>query len=199
MSASGLNFNPLPPCGGRPSDIRKRVGGLCISIHSLRVEGDFSLLRNHGEFHISIHSLRVEGDQGHKIQSRRTSDFNPLPPCGGRLQIDRLYFVQIDISIHSLRVEGDTVSQQHVIKLAISIHSLRVEGDVLQLLIQCQQLDFNPLPPCGGRPHFVAIGGGSGTISIHSLRVEGDGYLHIGAVTGVQFQSTPSVWRETLC
>ena len=34
-------------------------------------------------------------------------------------------------------------------------------------------------------------------ISIHSLRVEGD-YLHIGAVAGAQFQSTPSVWRETI-
>ena len=58
---------------------------LTISIHSLRVEGDYGTAQKwaSGE-HISIHSLRVEGDLFPKIFS----------------------FLQ-RISIHSLRVEGD--------------------------------------------------------------------------------------------
>jgi len=79
-----------------------------ISIHSLRAEGDlylFYLLRPVQI--ISIHSLRAEGDLppgttcGVRVEFQSTpsvrretrviavssiklSDFNPLPPCGGR-------------------------------------------------------------------------------------------------------------------
>ena len=34
---------------------------------------------------ISIHSLRVEGDRGKAYSNATISNFNPLPPCGGRL------------------------------------------------------------------------------------------------------------------
>ena len=58
---------------------------------------------------------------------------------------------------------------------------------------------FNPLPPCGGR----RVVGCHSTceryaISIHSLRVEGDPQVHFLWHTLHSFQSTPSVWRETL-
>ena len=33
-------FNPLPPYGGRLNGIDTRNSGHCISIHSLRMEGD---------------------------------------------------------------------------------------------------------------------------------------------------------------
>ena len=33
------DFNPLPPCGGRPT-FRRHSAYSIISIHSLRVEGD---------------------------------------------------------------------------------------------------------------------------------------------------------------
>ena len=36
-------FNPLPPCGGRPSASIVNINDIPISIHSLRVEGDFLL------------------------------------------------------------------------------------------------------------------------------------------------------------
>ena len=39
--------------------------------------------------------------------------------------------------------------------------------------------------------------GNQDKISIHSLRVEGDGILRNPNSVSVQFQSTPSVWRET--
>ena len=56
--------------------------------------------------------------------------------------------------------------------------------------------DFNPRPPCGGRP------GGGGVlhqvcdISIHVLRVEDD-WASLGRWLARQFQSTSSVWRTT--
>ena len=56
---------------------------------------------------------------------------------------------------------------------------------------------FNPLPPCGGRPEGVGLKNKKESISIHSLRVEGDDRLHFARPERAQFQSTPSVWRET--
>ena len=57
-----------------------------ISIHSLRVEGDWKSAIMNLPIFISIHSLRVEGDHGTCERSHRHT-----------------------ISIHSLRVEGDSV------------------------------------------------------------------------------------------
>ena len=82
----------------------------------------------------------------------------------------------------------------------------------------CNPVNFNPLPPCGGRlekagqekagqefqstpsvwreTQCAAAALHTGTISIHSLRVEGDGNPQF-AGEDPGFQSTPSVWRET--
>ena len=57
------------------------------------------------------------------------SDFNPLPPCGGRLHHINISHAFAVISIHSLRVEGDITHIDSNISWHISIHSLRVEGD----------------------------------------------------------------------
>ena len=59
--------------------------------------------------------------------------------------------------------------------MSISIHSLRVEGDENSIVWDSAQPDFNPLPPCGGRHG--------------NYTRKGD---------AIEFQSTPSVWRETL-
>ena len=133
-----------------------------ISIHSLRVEGDFrpvpvlpvrirfqstpsvwretidglnpvaatifqstpSVWREtpncqqvHQHYQISIHSLRVEGDAESCLRKTSSSNFNPLPPCGGRL----------DVKIYDF----------------------------------CND-NFNPLPPCGGRRSPASGGTGSG-------------------------------------
>ena len=56
----------------------------CISIHSLRMEGDGRCRRARTVGRISIHSLRMEGDQFSSWKSSRTIYFNPLPPHGGR-------------------------------------------------------------------------------------------------------------------
>ena len=86
------------------------------------------------------------------------------------------HYDKFQISIHSLRVEGDCVGLQNVGASIISIHSLRVEGDA-------DGSSYSALP----------------CISIHSLRVEGDPCRFLRwSVSHVPFQSTPSVWRETL-
>ena len=81
---SCFDFNPLPPCGGRRC---KRNGQKSIS-------------------GISIHSLRVEGDYAKHQKREKKPNFNPLPPCGGRRRAGKRS-PKRPISIHSLRVEGD--------------------------------------------------------------------------------------------
>ena len=82
----GADFNPLPPCGGRPSTLTRSSAEGVISIHSLRVEGDYFRRALILDFAISIHSLRVEGDRTDQDGAATLIDFNPLPPCGGRHQ-----------------------------------------------------------------------------------------------------------------
>ena len=146
-----------------------------ISIHSLRMEGDFHGFCPPVNTIISIHSLRMEGDRGVLVdfcvlvafQStpsawRETylctmgfpqcSHFNPLPPHGGRLK--RL-FAKIDVNSFQ-----STPSAWRETRSASSWIALR-------------------------------------RISIHSLRMEGD-YMRLGdSFIDSAFQSTPSAWRET--
>ena len=62
------DFNPRPPCGGRPDPI------------------DFDKMT----VDISIHVPRVGDDQTLPTKRRCQRDFNPRPPCGGRLLFLRL-------------------------------------------------------------------------------------------------------------
>ena len=68
-----------------------------------------------------------------------------------------------------------SVTSLFVLPGVISIHSLRMEGDVPRRPCGGQQKNFNPLPPHGGRRNQ------------HGYQDTENG-----------FQSTPSVWRETL-
>ena len=129
------------------------------------------------EISISIHSLRVEGDCVLFPSSSRTVHFNPLPPCGGRLDATTAADLDRWISIHSLRVEGDQKRINAEKEQKISIHSLRVEGDLATQLKSERER----------------------RISIHSLRVEGDAKHYDQLSIVLPFQSTPSVWRETIC
>ena len=192
------HFNPLPPHGGRPDRRYCHGKRLCISIHSLRMEGD---IRHNFRSStstafqstpsawretrlglgyrcvdaISIHSLRMEGDAPQILRCSRRSHFNPLPPHGGRPLFELIGGLSEEISIHSLRMEGDPVVCVVSLGTIISIHSLRMEGD---------------------RSLFRRTVG-KAVISIHSLRMEGD-HASISGTTLVRiFQSTPSAWRET--
>ena len=66
------------------ADDPEQRGGMKISIHALREEGDLRLDQTIDQQAISIHALREEGDS--ITFSRRTAfcDFYPRPPRGGR-------------------------------------------------------------------------------------------------------------------
>ena len=59
-----------------------KVSGM-ISIHTLRMEGDFLQKSTLSAFHISIHTLRMEGDSMTMSFGHWMSYFNPHPPHGG--------------------------------------------------------------------------------------------------------------------
>ena len=123
---------------------------LCISIHSLRMEGDFITLRTisppvisihslrmegdctwyvpHPYIWISIHSLRMEGDRYITITFFLGNHFNPLPPHGGRLTHNR-YFL-ICLHFNPLPPHG---------------------GRLIIMSYWDNTKNFNPLPPHGGR------------------------------------------------
>ncbi len=147
---------------------------------------------------ISIHSLRVEGDSlvySYKFPEKyfnplppcggRLSTFcvwysmfyfNPLPPCGGRLGISP-YAVNCVLFQSTPSVWRETFPTcRPKCQFPISIHFLRVEGDRITTKCICVR----------------------GTISIHSLRVEGDTHTEFAKIDRSSFQSTPSVWRETV-
>ena len=145
---------------------------------------------------ISIHSLRVEGDESIDIKTDAENDFNPLPPCGGRRPI--LFKLLSKIYFNPLPPCGGRHVPTSLATLEkISIHSLRVEGDRRKPCSLYCLLYFNPLPPCGGRPCCGSAMWNFCSISIHSLRVEGDAVSGEDGSFTFEFQSTPSVWRET--
>ena len=128
---SSAHFNPLPPCGGRPTRAQEPTAG---------------------------------------------KHFNPLPPCGGRLLPEH--------------------SAKHL--HSISIHSLRVEGDTLNYSFSTFTTRFQSTPSVWRETITHHLRRGSDSISIHSLRVEGDPLLELPKRwMAKRFQSTPSVWRET--
>ena len=126
-----FDFYPRPPGGGRQREDKivrlaqqisihalRVEGDYCpecaplmaqkISIHALRVEGDSSALSIRAEdLRISIHALRVEGDKVIGSAVLSTLNFYPRPPGGGRPRRGRGEREQTRISIHALRVEGD--------------------------------------------------------------------------------------------
>ena len=128
------------------------LGYDCISIHSLRMEGDQDKYPLLFILDISIHSLRMEGDLGNLCYNNPKAHFNPLPPHGGRPAADAALLTMLlfqstpsawretevkvtighdpMISIHSLRMEGDAAPNvTRLFHVLISIHSLRMEGD----------------------------------------------------------------------
>ena len=193
-----VHFNPLPPHGGRQVSMIYPHLAIQISIHSLHTEGDVKSDLSDSEREISIHSLHTEGDRKRrwrelpiatfqstpstrretsqlKLLGWEISNFNPLPPHGGRHfkcligteenhfnplpphggrrfhhPTPRTYFHFNPLPPHGGR---HIVLYIQLLPEIISIHSLHTEGDIFQQ-----------------RPMCAAPG-----ISIHSLHTEGDG------------------------
>ena len=149
------HFNPLPPHGGRPAqdlsrlpttqfqstpsawrETRHALQGrvkLCISIHSLRMEGDslsISSVSAVSTFQSTPSAWR-ETD-ANTFAERSETHFNPLPPHGGRPLIQLATQLKEEFqSTPSAWRETQRRRNQHK-KLQISIHSLRMEGDYSQ-------------------------------------------------------------------
>ena len=128
-------FNPLPPHGGRLILPLTPCNAFCISIHSLRMEGDTTrktMASLNRSFQSTPSAWRETTSScwspvPQKFQStpsawretpaahhccRWRTDFNPLPPHGGRRNAPSLTTQPGGISIHSLRMEGDCVPRR---------------------------------------------------------------------------------------
>ena len=162
------------------------------------------------------------GRPGYDTMTAAEKHFNPLPPCGGRHpRCNTTHRRKVFQSTPSVWRETSECTRS-ARSDTISIHSLRVEGDASCARLTRREWNFNPLPPCGGRPPSYVVALGASPISIHSLRVEGDKsrYHQLKALENFNplppcggrrftssmitrspalFQSTPSVWRETTC
>ena len=116
------------------------------------MEGDGPHLRLRVPAHISIHALRVEGDGPTTRTSSLSANFNPRPPCGGRL----------------------LGKDDKVVAVIISIHALRVEGDGRTLVTYAEDGAFQSTPSVWRATPAFDGGPAQDAISIHALRVEGD-------------------------
>ena len=161
---------------GDPSDIIEYVPEPNISIHALHAEGD-----QHGSRcgclhqNISIHALHAEGDCGitkrmvisdrfqstpsmrratidDNLEKLLTANFNPRPPCGGRLVI---WFIP-----PMRRRFQSTPSMRRATNPYLMPSTARP--------------NFNPRPPCGGRRDCQYTPASAMSISIHALHAEGD-------------------------
>ena len=148
---------------------------------------------------ISIHSLRMEGDFITCTHYTPIRYFNPLPPHGGRRRCYRYPWKLGGISIHSLRMEGDWWIGGIVHEINY-FNPLPPHGGRRDWTEKhgCKVEHFNPLPPHGGRPprstaqekqytHFNPLPphGGRPQRCVCCFPAE------------KAFQSTPSAWRET--
>ena len=108
LYSSIVDFNPRPPCGGRPVSIKR-------SSSISRFQSTSSVWRTTAGFTDKARFHRLF--QSTSSVWRTTTDgctcyfplpdFNPRPPCGGRLTRGTHYNVHLIISIHVLRVEDD--------------------------------------------------------------------------------------------
>ena len=174
--AEHQDFNPLPPHGGRRGCNRRRVYCRCISIHSLRMEGDDL---------IEIVSDPAQGFQSTPSAWRETTalcstghwigHFNPLPPHGGRL-----FSLWVLIAILAFQSTPSAWRETRFRPVSgepsdISIHSLRMEGDKIYVMRFYNDIPFQSTPSAWRETNGLLYLFAGVEISIHSLRMEGDG------------------------
>ena len=147
-----------------------------MEIHAPRVGGDYAQAMPPLHTAISIHAPRVGGD---------------LPRTGRRHRLD-------PISIHAPRVGGDVYIGVGGKARKVFQSTPPVWGATPPLAhILPQDGNFNPRPPCGGRPIPGSKLPSSGLISIHAPRVGGDRDKAEERGNALIFQSTPPVWGAT--
>ena len=168
------NFYPRPPRGGRrivqpfrskpfgflstPSARRATPapgafpGGVLISIHALREEGDRTRQAERGR-RGNFYPRPPRG--GRPVQARAAwrwaRNFYPRPPRGGRRIVQPFRSKPFGfLSTPSAR-RATTYRKEQPSALTISIHALREEGDRLDTISNISRTHFYPRPPRGGR------------------------------------------------
>ena len=168
---------------------------------------------------ISIHAPRAGGDRTGKASRRAYTDFNPRPPCGGRLLNRHIlpsavpfqstppvrgatitavckYYLCIFQSTPPVR--GATVVIVRVRYVDdISIHAPRAGGDGSPPGTYPDHQHFNPRPPCGGRHGAPVVGEAFSRLFQSTPPVRGATEMHILEADELIFQSTPPVRGAT--
>ena len=198
ISMRWIYFYPRPPCGGRHITSFRIVFTDPISIHALRVEGDYHW-DNHRRVRPDHFYPRPPGggrQDAYDSAVDTLADFYPRPPGGGRRKPKRRRpACRIFLSTPSgWRATGTGLLEQH--SYEISIHALRVEGDLTTLCCFPQSLHFYPRPPGGGRQDLLhikcALKPFLSTPSGWRATVANNSSIRRG-----RFLSTPSGWRAT--
>ena len=192
------NFYPRPPRGGRLKLVIRPLGGVGISIHALREEGDGSRRAAGFVVSISIHALREEGDADAKTAGVPVFIFLSTPSARRATAMEREKLAAPLISIHALREEGDEVhiAAPH----GILYFYPRPPRGGRHFRLDClafDRPDFYPRPPRGGRRAARKGYARHLQISIHALREEGDAAASVMLTFSRQFLSTPSARRAT--
>ena len=192
---------------------------ISISIHGPRVGADGGQWKIFSTVYISIHGPRVGADVRAKDSQNFRHDFNPRPPCGGRLQLQGAAVALIGFQ-STAPVWGPTVAEDVQTGPAeISIHGPRVGADTGikytldatgefqstapvwgptwgRGLGEMESSDFNPRPPCGGR-HSTMMDTFSEKLFQSTAPVWGPTTGSCTPVPAHQFQSTAPVWGPT--
>ena len=171
------NFNPLAPCGARPS----------VELSVLLLHSDFNPLAPCG--------ARPNTISGNQLL---VTDFNPLAPCGARRFASTFCPAAFMISIHSPRA-GRDLTWFALTNIPVLFQSTRpVRGETPDPRRSPHtETHFNPLAPCGARltrAHRCLV---REPISIHSPRAGRDITLQLSTAFATLFQSTRPVRGET--
>ena len=146
---------------------------------------------------ISIHVLRVEDDAIEALTAKLEWLFQSTSSVWRTTVSARPPDRESAISIHVLRVEDDSTRRFYTPRTSNFNPRPPCGGRPVSVYVVNQLADFNPRPPCGGRPPRVQIQQRKMQISIHVLRVEDDTRLWFSRLRRSLFQSTSSVWRTT--
>ena len=216
----GRDFNPRPPCGGRPPRQTRTQLGKIFQSTSPVWRTTFFYGKASQDYQISIHVPRVEDDghfgesgyQAFLFQSTspvwRTTrmkicgtswekNFNPRPPCGGRHRgrpgegVFGGYFNPRPPCGGRLC----PVTRRTRMK-CISIHVPRVEDDCSAKSCSRAMTNFNPRPPCGGRLGWK-FEKEEKTYFNPRPPCGGRQFIELKDASFWSFQSTSPVWRTT--
>ena len=169
---------------------------------------------------ISIHALREEGDASRLMRTKKSTNFYPRPPRGGRRRHRRSgRFPNRDFYPRPPRGGRLLRDLRRVLLRRISIHALREEGDFFKIVHRGTSFTFLSTPSAR-RATYMGVPLATGAlflstpsarratqrgqfsvleslISIHALREEGDKSPSPALCTPSLFLSTPSARRAT--